>query len=156
MKSGPRASAIVVLALATMMTAACSGPAAVPPDYHRIGAAGSDVLYAKIAHESDGDWADVLVRSKDGDTLCNARGPLMTGADHGIALCSDETPGVYVYVAQTSKTDPANQLCRQNGQPVVAQRLTTDKSWHADFIVSVDRSDNEFPSVSPCSALTAQ
>ena len=92
MKPALGASAVVAFALAAGLTPACSGPASVPPDYHRIGAAGTDVLYAKITRESDGDYADVLLRTTDGDTLCDARGPLMTDAARGFAICSDQTP----------------------------------------------------------------
>jgi hypothetical protein len=156
MKSARRASAVVALALATILTAACSGPASVPPDYHRIGAAGSDVLYAKVAHESDGDYADVLLRTRDGDTLCDARGPLMMDAAQGFAICDGGSPEVYVYVAQTSKTGPATQLCRQDDQAVAAERLRTDGTWPADFTVSVDRSGDQFSFVLACSALVAE
>ena len=128
--------------------------AGLPPDRSR--GQRSDVLYAKVAHDSDGDYADVLLRAKDGDTLCDARGPLMTGATQGFAICDGGSPEAYVYVAQTSKTEPAAQLCRQDGQAVAAERLRTDGTWPADFSVSVDRSGDQFPSVVPCSALVAE
>ena len=154
MRSVCRASAVV--ALTTMLAAGCSGPTSVPPDYLRIGVAGSDVLYAKIAHESDGDYADVLLRDKDGDTLCDARGPLMTDATRGFAICDGSSPQLYVYVAQTSKSEPAAHLCRPDGQAVSAEWVRTDETWPADFTVLVDRSGEPSASVVPCSALVAK
>ena len=39
------------------------------------------MLYAKVGHESDGDYAAVLLHTKDGDTHCNSLGPLITDAE---------------------------------------------------------------------------
>lgn len=155
-KSARRASAVVALALATGLTAACSRPSPVPPGYHRIGAAGSDVLYAKVGHESDGDYAAVLLHTKDGDTHCNSLGPLITDAEQSFVMCDGRTPEVHFYVAQTSKTAPDAELCLQDGRAVVAKRLRTDETWPVDFTVSVDRSGGSYVFVVPCSALVAE
>jgi hypothetical protein len=140
-----------VLCLA-ILSAGCSGRPSVPDGYHRIGAAGSDVLYARVAHENDGDYVAVLVRTGSGDTVCVGRGPLMADKTPG-AVCDGGSPDVYVFVTQTAKGDPSPRLCREDGGTVAVTRLRTDETWPADFVVSVDRSGAQFPVVIPCAAL---
>ena len=135
-----------------ILSAGCSGRPYVPDGYQRIGAAGTDVLYARIAHESDGDYVAVLVRTASGDTVCDGRGPLMAD-ERPAAVCDGGSPDVYVYVTQTAKGVPSPRLCREDGGAVAATRLRTDEMWSADFIVSVDRSGAQFPIVIPCGAL---
>jgi hypothetical protein len=143
---------VVGVLLVALVCAACSGRPSVPHGYHRIGAAGSDVLYGRLTHESDGDYIAVLVRSESGAILCDARGPVMTTKRPG-AICDEGTPDAHVYVTQTAKGDPSPRLCRQDGGAVAATRLRTDEAWVADFIVSVDRSGGQPAIVIPCAAL---
>ena len=70
-------------------------------DYGRIGDAGDDVVYARPSQDGGGKWVEVVVRSGDGDNLCDARGPLLVDAARNVpAVCNDLTPEANVYLVQ--------------------------------------------------------
>ncbi|MCF6375983.1 hypothetical protein L2K70_00015 [Nocardioides KLBMP 9356] len=151
MPSARRLPICWVVAGIALVSSACSGRAPAPAGYDRIGAAGDDVVYARSSQDDRGSWVDVVVRSGEGDNLCDARGPLLVDAARNVpALCSDLTPEANVYLVQVLKTAPATPICHQDGTPLAATRLKTDDTWSVDFVISVDRSVRDDPMIVPC------
>lgn len=132
------AGALLLLAV----TLCACGPSAETAGYDRIGTVGTDVLFARVEHESDGDYVAVLLRDQDGRELCNARSPLMT-IRQVPAVCDGTTPDAFVYVSQEAKHGPTPSLCRADGEPAAVHRLKTDAAWAADFVVEVERPGGE-------------
>lgn len=119
-------------------SAGCSTPTQVPEGYERIGVADGATLF--VSRESDAR-VSVVLRGRQGETLCSASGPVAAHASEPLpALCDDTSGDTYAYVLPVTRGGSMMRpaTCnKESGAPEPVTLVRSPSSRGQDFLVAV-------------------